>query len=193
MSKPFIVGFGGTTRAASTSERLVGAVLAEAEHLGAETRLFGGLALADLPHYAPENPQRNAGQVAFLDAVRRADALVIGTPAYHGGVSGLVKNAIDLIADLQNDDRVFLDGRAVGLVAAAGGWQGAGVTLSALRDVVHALRGWPTPVGIATGSPVSFDSDGRLQDTATQRAVADQAQQLVDFSRAWTSRLKIAV
>ena len=192
MTKPFIVGFGGTTRAASTSERLVGAVLAEAEHLGAQTRLFGGLALAALPHYAPEKPGRSPEQLAFLDAVRHADALVIATPAYHGGMSGLVKNAIDLIADLQNDERIFLDGRAVGLIAAAGGWQGAGVTLSAMRDMVHALRGWPTPVGIATGGTV-YDSDGVLVDKATRNAVADQARQLVEFSESWTVRLKMAM
>ena len=111
-------------------------------------------------------------------------SVVIGTPAYHGGISGLVKNAIDLIADLHNDERVFLDGRAVGLVVAAGGWQGAGVTLSAMRDMVHALRGWPTPVGIATGGGTLFDADGILQDPATRKAVADQAQQLVEFTGA---------
>ncbi len=186
MTRPLIVGFGGTTRAASTSERLVAAVLAEAERLGARTHMFGGEALAALPHYAPEHPARSPQQVAFLDAVRQADAVVIGTPAYHGGMSGLVKNAIDLLADLQNDKRVFLDGRAVGLVVAAGGWQGAGVTLSAMRDMVHALRGWPTPVGIATGGGPLFDADGVLQDKSTRKAIADQARQVVDFATAWT-------
>jgi FMN reductase len=179
---PYIVGFGGTTRPNSTSEKLVAAVLKEAAILGATTDLFGGEALADLPHYAPEHPNRTTGQTAFLEAIRRADGIVIGTPAYHGGVSALVKNAIDLIADLQNDDRVFLEGRPVGIVIAAGGWQGAGATLSATRDIVHALRGWPTPVGVAATTSKVFDADGRLIDDNLARAIVTQSQQLVSFA-----------
>jgi len=124
--KPYIIGFGGTTRAHSSSERLVAAVLAEIEVLGGRTVLLGGDKLAALPHYAPEHAERTPGQVEFVEAIRRADGIVIGSPSYHGGISGLVKNAIDLIADLQKDRRVFLDGRPVGLVVAAGlpqwGW-----------------------------------------------------------------------
>ncbi len=182
MSKaPFIVGFGGTTRPRSTSEKLVAAVLEEARVLGARTELFGGEALAALPHYAPEYPGRTPEQTALLEAIRQADGIVIGTPAYHGGVSALVKNAIDLLADLQDDERVFLDGRPVGIVVAAGGWQGAGVTLSAMRDIVHALRGWPTPVGVAATSSSVFDAEGRITDSAVAKAVAAQAQQLTGF------------
>ncbi|ESQ91011.1 NADPH-dependent FMN reductase [Asticcacaulis benevestitus] len=182
--KPYIVGFGGTTRPRSTSEKLVAAVLAEAQAQGARTELFGGEALAALPHYAPEHPNRTDGQSAFLEAIRKADGIVIGTPAYHGGVSALVKNAIDLIADLQSDSRVFLDGRPVGIVVAAGGWQGAGATLSAMRDIVHALRGWPTPIGVAAVSSAVFDADGQLRDDALARSITSQAHQLTSFVRA---------
>ncbi|MDV6330767.1 NADPH-dependent FMN reductase [Asticcacaulis sp. 201] len=185
-SSPFIVGFGGTTRAHSTSERLVGAVLTEAERAGARTRLFGADLLVSLPHYAPENPVRTPAQQAFVEAVRIADGIVIGTPAYHGGVSGLVKNAIDLTADLQSDTRVFLDGRPVGIVVAAGGWQGAGATLSAMRDIVHALRGWPTPMGVAATSSSIFDNEGQILDASLRSAVATQARQLVTFIQALT-------
>jgi len=181
---PYIVGFGGTTRPKSTSERLVATVLAEARALGARTDLFGGETLATLPHYTPENQNRTEGQSTFLEAIRRADGIVIGTPAYHGGISALVKNAIDLIADLQSDARVFLDGRPVGIVVAAGGWQGAGATLSATRDIVHALRGWPTPVGVAATSSSVFDAEGRLVDAALAKTVAAQARQLTTFVNA---------
>ena len=181
---PYIVGFGGTTRPRSTSEKLVAAVLAEARTHGARTELFGGEALAGLPHYAPEHQTRTDGQSAFLEAIRKADGIVIGTPAYHGGVSALVKNAIDLIADLQSDTRVFLDGRPVGIVVAAGGWQGAGATLSAMRDIVHALRGWPTPMGVAATSSGVFDANGQITDASIARAIASQAHQLTAFVRA---------
>ncbi len=180
-----IVGFGGTTRPGSSTERLVGAVLAQAEALGARIHQFDGAALAALPHYDPANPSRTSLQTAFLDAIRQADAVVIGSPVYHGGIAGIVKNAIDLLGDLAKDKRVFLDGRPVGLVVSAGGEQGAGVTLSAMRDIVHALRGWPTPVGVAVnaGGQSIFSDDGTLTSASVAKAVSAQAEQLLAFSR----------
>ncbi|MGZ3305773.1 MAG: NADPH-dependent FMN reductase [Asticcacaulis sp.] len=184
IQQPFIVGFGGAIRSGSSTERLVGRVLAQAEALGARTQQFDGAALAALPHYDPGNPLRTTLQTQFLDAIRRADAVVIGSPVYHGGIAGVVKNAIDLIGDLAKDDRVFLDGRPVGLVVSAGGEQGAGVTLSAMRDIVHALRGWPTPVGVAVnanGQPI-FTEDGAIASASLAKAVATQAAQLLAFA-----------
>lgn len=185
MSRPLIVGFGGTTRPGSSGERMVAAVLAATEALGAETRLFGGAALAALPHFAPENPDRTAEQIAFVEAVRAADGIVIGSPGYHGGVSGLVKNAIDLLEDLRTDARVYFDGRAVGLIVTAAGWQAGGVTLSALRGITHAMRGWPTPLGIAinTVAQKPFDADGRLVDADIIAQVNAQAAQVMALTR----------
>ncbi|MBL8550307.1 MAG: NAD(P)H-dependent oxidoreductase [Hyphomonadaceae bacterium] len=180
-AKPFIVGIGGTTRANSTSDRLVRAVLAATEREGAATQMFGGAEIAALPYYAPEKPDRTPGQTALVEAVRRADGLVIGTPGYHGGVSGLVKNAIDLLEDLRGGARVYLDGRPVGLVVTAGGWQACGVILSSLRDIVHALRGWPTPTGIAINShdDSPFLADGDLKPGNVRDMVGVMARQVL--------------
>jgi FMN reductase len=149
---PLIVGIGGTTRPGSTSERLIRAVLALAEAEGARTHMFAGPDLARLPHFTPDSRERTAEQAALVEAVREADGVVIGTPGYHGGVSGLVKNAIDHLEDLRADPRPYLDGRPVGLIVTAGGWQACGVTLSSLRDVAHALRAWPTPAAVLVNS-----------------------------------------
>ena len=119
--KPLIVGLGGTTRPGSSSERLIRAVLKDAEDAGAATMLFCGPDLAKLPHYAPELPSRTQEQMALIEAARRADGIVIGTPGYHGGISGLVKNAIDLLEDLRDDARPYFEGRPVGLIVTAGG------------------------------------------------------------------------
>jgi len=186
MTPPVVVGIGGTTRPGSSCERMVRAVLEEVETLGGLTRMFGGQELAALPHYAPENPARSPEQIQFAEAVRAADGFVIGTPGYHGGVSGLVKNAIDLLEDLRDDSRCYFDGRAVGLVVVAAGWQAGGVTLQALRGIVHAMRGWPTPVGITvnTVEQKPFDEGGRVTDPAIRSACAIQAQQILYLARA---------
>ena len=180
-----IVGLGGTTRAGSSSERAVRAVLARAEAQGARTAMFDGPALAALPHYAPERSERTPEQAAFVEAVRRADGVVVGTPGYHGGMSGLVKNALDLLEDLRGDARPYLEGRAVGLVVTAAGWQAGGVVLSALRDVVHALRGWPTPLGVSLNSAAAplFDAEGGATEAATGASLDMLASQLIGFAR----------
>jgi FMN reductase len=143
--------------------------------------MFSGQDLAALPHYAPERPERTQEQLDFVDAVRRCDGLVVGTPGYHAGISGLVKNALDLIEDLRGDPRSYIDGRAVGLVVTAAGWQACGVTLSALRGVVHALRGWPTPIGIIVNSAVEdpFLADGSLKDPGLRDMVDQMARQVM--------------
>jgi len=184
-ARPFIVGIGGTTRPGSSGESMVRAVLAATEADGARTTMFGGAELAALPHFAPEQSERTPEQQAFVAAVRGADGLVIGTPGYHGGISGLVKNAIDLLEDLRADERVYFDGRAVGLIVVAAGWQAGGVTLQALRGVVHAMRGWPTPLGITvnTAEQKPFDAEGRLADEGLRAQVAAQAGQVMLMAR----------
>jgi FMN reductase len=180
--KPYIVGIGGTTRADSSTERALKVALRAAEALGAETLLLGADAL-DLPMYAPETLERSAAAKRFVEEVRRADGIILGSPGYHGGISGLVKNAIDYVEDLRKDASPYLQGRAIGLIATGAGWQGAIVTLSALRSVVHALRGWPTPLGVAVNTlePI-FDSEGRCLAPKLNEQLEILAREVVDFA-----------
>src|SRR5665213_2584443 len=150
--QPFIVGIGGTAGKGLTTEHALRQVLDSAEAQGARTTMFGGAFLSSLPLYAPGADMRTPEEVELVEAVRAADGVVIASPGYHGGVSGLVKNALDLLEELRADARPYLDGRAVGLVAVAAGWQATGSTLMVMRSIVHALRGWPTPFGAALNS-----------------------------------------
>ncbi len=142
--------------------------------------MFDGPALARLPHYDPYGPTRTSEEIEFVEAVRAADALVIASPGYHGGVSGLVKNAIDLLEELREDARPYFDGRAVGLLVSAAGWQAGGATLVALRGIVHAMRGWPTPIGVAINSieQKPFDKSGALVDASIAASLDTMAKQL---------------
>ncbi|MGA2510617.1 MAG: NADPH-dependent FMN reductase [Candidatus Acidiferrales bacterium] len=183
-AKPLVVGIGGTTRAVSSTDRALRLALQAAEDAGARTFLFGGAFLSHLPHFAPENRERNEEQRQMVEMVRRADGLIIASPGYHGGVSGLVKNALDLLEDLREDERPYLDGRAVGCVAVSAGWQAAVSTLAALRSIVHALRGWPTPLGatLNTAQPI-FDSTGACTDPKVAEQLAIVGQQVVAFAQ----------
>lgn len=144
--RPLIVGIGGTSTPDSSTERALAVAIAAAQAAGSRVRLFGSAALRDLPLYMAG---RDAPAAELVAAVRQADGLIIASPGYHGSVSGLVKNALDYLEALSGDARAYLDGVPVGLIATAYGWQATGSTLATLRAIVHALRGWPTPLGAA--------------------------------------------
>ena len=184
MQTPLIVGLGGTTRAGSTSERALQVALAQARDLGCETLVFAGAQLPTEP-YDPARTDRSPAAQALVQALRRADGVIIATPSYHGGVSGLVKNAIDFTEDLRSDERVYLQGRAVGLIVCAEGPQALGATLAGLRAIVHSLRGWPTPFGATLNvSTKPFgDGAGQAPDPAALKACQTVADEVVAFAR----------
>lgn len=181
---PLVVGIGGTTRPHSTSERILVKALAAAEALGARTQLFGGALLSKVPIYDPSAAAGSAELNAMLASVREADGLIIVTPGYHGSVSGVIKNVLDAFEELRADPRPYFEGRAVGCVVAADGWQAGGTALSALRSIIHALRGWPTPLGV-TFNPSArplFDDNGDLREPSDAQAIDRLARQVVEFA-----------
>lgn len=178
---PLIVGLGGTVAPASTSERITRSILEACEARGARTKLFVGPAL-NFPAYGMSD-ERCDNARDLVAALREAGGVVIVSPGYHGTVSGLLKNALDYVQDMAGDERVYLDGRAIGLAAVAAGWQATGSTLATLRTIAHALRGWPTPLGLSINSmsPV-FDETGAFVDPSVERQVGMMADQLVEFA-----------
>jgi FMN reductase len=179
---PFIVGIGGTARPGSSSEMCLREALKAAELVGANTALFSASAL-DLPMFAPAGAGRTDTARRLVEAVRASDGVLLASPSYHGGISGLVKNALDYLEDLREDTRPYLDGRAVGCISCAAGWQGSVTALNALREIVHALRGWPTPLGIGVNTlgPL-FDTEGACTDEALSSQLAIMAAQVVSFA-----------
>jgi FMN reductase len=183
-----IVGIGGTMKSGSNTELALSAVLAIARSLGAATTLISGPELAQLPLYAPESTARTSAQCRYLELVRQADGLVLATPSYHAGMSGLIKNAIDLLEDLRDDARPYLDGRPVGCVVVGAGWQGPGATLTSVRTIVHALRGWPTPLGLTLNSSDRlFDDDGNPLDPKIRDQMHTLASQVAEFAERFGS------
>jgi FMN reductase len=181
--RPLVVGIGGTTRTPSSTDRALRLALLAAEEAGARTHCFNGPFLARLPHFAPEHQTRTDEQRELIEMVRGADGLIVASPGYHGGVSGMVKNALDLLEDLRGDERCYLEGRAVGCVVTAAGWQAAVTTLEALRAIVHALRGWPTPLGASLNSAEAlFDRDGNCIDAKAADVLGGVGRQVVDFA-----------
>lgn len=180
---PFVVGLGGSTRPGSSSEWLLRCALDRAERHGARTLAFCGPDL-DLPMYAPE-AELTPKALRLVEALRRADAIVICSPGYHGTLSGLIKNALDYVEELREATRPYFDQRPVACIACAYGWQATATTLMSLRATVHALRGWPTPLGVAVNSAeLSLDESGRLVDQHLDTQLGILVHQVLSFPTA---------
>lgn len=182
--RPLIVGLGGTIRAGSSTEKALVCSLRRAEALGAEVRLLGGEFLGLLPIFDPRPSELTAGQQDLVDAIRSADGVIVASPGYHGSISGVIKNALDTLEFTSKDATPYFSGRAVGTVITAEGGQAGGTALMALRAIIHALRGWPTPFGAAlNGGSGLFDDTGAAKDKKDAWQLDTVAEQVVEFAQ----------
>lgn len=178
-----IVAIGGSTRPGSSTEMALRCAGAAAQAHGADVTYIVGRELL-LPIYDVQTDERAAGAQALVEAVRTADGLLIASPGYHGGMSGMVKNALDYVEDLARHDPPYLHGRAVGCISVAHGWQATVGTLAQIRQTVHSLRGWPTPLGGTVNSQLtSFDERANPDDPAVAEQLATIGSQVVEFAR----------
>jgi FMN reductase len=170
-------------RPSSSSERALRLALASAEAAGCRVALLTGPHL-QYPMYDPSVPVRTAETTKLIELLRQCHGLIIASPGYHGSMSGMMKNALDYIEDMRDDAAPYLDGRAVGCIACAAGSQAIGTTITAMRSVVHALRGWPTPisVGLNTAVPL-WDEGGQPVDPRVLTQLNLLACQVVEFAQ----------
>jgi FMN reductase len=189
---PTILGIGGTLSTNSTSERALGVALDAAREAGANIDIIPATEL-NLPIYNPEGGISNKEVVRLISAVRQADGIIIASPGYHGGMSGLLKNALDYLQETANDPAPYLHNKAAGCIVSAAGWQAGVTTLSSLRSTIHALRGWPTPLGVVINSSAKlFGPDGHTLDAKLESQLATVGRQVTFFARACSEILRNA-
>lgn len=100
-------------------------------------------------------------------SVREADAVLLGTPVYHGSYSGALKTALDYCK------RADFDGTAVAALAVAGGGFPR-ATLEHLREVALELNAWPLPHRAVIPNSGPTVGDGEIAD----RDIADRVRRL---------------
>lgn len=102
-----------------------------------------------------------ADAARLTDEIRRAEAVLLGTPVYHGSYSGALKCALDYCGFDEFENTV------VGLVAVAGG-SFPSSSLTHMRTVSQTLNAWVMPKQLAVPD-VSDHVDteaGRITDDA---------------------------
>ncbi|MER6714556.1 MULTISPECIES: NAD(P)H-dependent oxidoreductase [unclassified Streptomyces] len=175
---PHIVLLSGSLGTDSKTNRIA-AWCARGYEGKADTTLFTGTDL-EFPFYRPQADGNMPGARRFLTALEHADGVVMVSPTYHGTTSGLLKNALDYINELAHAPQPYLDGRALGCVSVGLGEQGAASTLQTLRTIGHALRGWPTPMGVAlSNSRAAMDDHSGPADAQARAQLQVMLQQVL--------------
>ena len=171
MSPPRIVGFTGNLRRPSKTRALVEAV--GAEIAGRQPIRFDSFDLIDAGPglgSALRRADLSLPAARIVDAIERADALIVGTPVYKGAYTGLFKHLFDLV------DPEALAGKPVLITATGGGSRHALV----VEHVLRPLFGFFTALTIPTAVYASESDfqDGELADPGVLARMQGAAQQL---------------
>ena len=135
-----VVGISGSFRPSSYTTMAVALALKGAEELLCETKLINLREYQLLFCDGKEDESKFPKDVFRLrEEVRQAQGIILGTPEYHGGYSGVLKNALDLMGFEE------FEGKMLGLVGVSGGAMGAFGAMNSLREVGRALHAWVIP------------------------------------------------
>ncbi|MFI6876076.1 NADPH-dependent FMN reductase [Streptomyces sp. NPDC050400] len=176
-----IAALGGSLRSGSVSAAALRACAARARRAGAEVTLVCGTDLV-LPPYDPDTTNPCAAELRLLSALRAADGVLLASPTYHGGMSGLLKNALDHTEGLAGDVPGYLDGRSVGCLSVAWNEVAGASALAALRTCAQSLRGWAVPMGVVVPAGTEFAASGACADPRTARRLDILTDQVLEFA-----------
>jgi chromate reductase len=108
-----------------------------------------------------------AAVATIREQIKAADGLLIATPEYNYGMSGVIKNAIDWAS--RPPEQPFA-GKAIALMGASAGKLGTALAQQQLRQALVGLNGRlvSQPQVYVSGAMQAFDGDGNLNDDAAK-------------------------
>lgn len=173
-----IVGICGSLRPGSYTRTAVRLALQGAQEVGAQTQLV------DLRTYnlvfcdGAKDESGYPPDVFKLRAeVKEAHGIILGTPEYHGGMSGVLKNALDLMGFKE------FEGKMIGLIGVSGGQMGAADALNSLRTIGRALHAWVIPEqALIPRAWQVINPDGTFKDKDIETRVKEVGRQVARFA-----------
>ena len=166
-----ILGVASSLRADSNTRKLLKLLLEEARVAGGEVKLLD-LSETCLPMYDPEHEEPDPNQRQARELVLWADAFVLGSPDYHGSMSGAMKNFLDHFWE-------EFAGKLFGVIVSS---HEKGLTVQdQIRTAVRQCYGWSLPYGIGFNGEKAFDGEGRLVSGPLGRRVRMMARDLVVY------------
>src|SRR6202451_3058462 len=119
-------------------------------------------------------------------AVARAHVVVLSTPEYHGGISGVLKNALDLLSE------EHLKGKVAGVISVLGGPSNTNA-LNDLSRIMRSCHAWVAPYYVAIDHAHTAFHEGVIRDTALlnrfeefANSLVESAMRICDFEEAET-------
>jgi FMN reductase len=172
-----IVGIGGSLRPDSYSQLALQVAAQRLEALGVSVEILD-LRTLNLPFCDGGDNYSDYPDVARMSkAVREADGVILASPEYHGSVSGVLKNALDLMGFEE------FSGKVTGLISVLGGQPNSNA-LNDLRLIMRWVHAWVVPEQIAIGQAwKAFGADGKLLDAALSKRFDQFAQSMVENTR----------
>ena len=177
---PHVIALCGSLRKESRTRIALCEVLAAARTAGATTELVDLRAFELLSLYADcsdaSSADRDGTNADVLrETIANADAVVLGTPNYHGSYSGALKDALD------HCGRDEFAGTTVGLLETAGG-EFPGSALAHLRTVSRTLRAWTLPTEVAIPNAHEAVSEEGIDDEDVAARARRLGRELVDYA-----------
>ncbi len=169
-----VAGVVGSLREDSYTRVAVGIALTAARDVGARTECIDLREYEIPPFNADDAPPDDVEQMA--QDIRESDAILLGTPMYHGSYAGVLKNAIDHCGFDE------FENKTVGLLAVSGGAFPL-TALEHLRSVCRALNAWVLPWEAAIPRASQVIEEGRLQDAELQARVERLGRRAVEYAR----------
>ncbi|NEP49394.1 MAG: NAD(P)H-dependent oxidoreductase [Moorea sp. SIO3C2] len=168
-----IVGITGSLRPESYSYQALKHAMDRVKANGISTEILD-LRQMQLPFCTGHSDYADYPDVTRLqETVKQADGLILATPEYHGSVSGVLKNALDLMSF------EHLEGKVTGLISVLGG-QSNSNALNDLRIIMRWVHSWVIPEQIAIGQAwKAFGEDGKLLDKKLSERFDKFAESLV--------------
>ena len=171
---PHVSALCGSLRDGSYTRIALTHALDSAESHGATTTLVD-LREYDLPVFDADDP--DAGDADHLrQAMQTADAVILGSPMYHGSYAAPLKNALDYCGFDEFEDTT------VGLLGVSGG-SFPSTTLEHMRSVCRALNAWVLPHQAAIPAARSQFEDGAFVDEQLADRVAVLGTRAVEYAR----------
>lgn len=172
-----IVGIAGSLRQESYSQLALQVAAQKLMALGAQVEVLDlrqmHLPFCDGGKEYPEYPDVQRLQTAFS----QADAIVLVSPEYHGSISGVLKNALDLMSFDQ------LSGKVAGFISILGG-QSNSNALNEMRIVLRWVHAWSIPEQVAIGQAwQAFNAEGKLVDEKLSQRLDQFTASLVENTR----------
>lgn len=175
---PRVVAFAASAKRPARSRFLVEAVATELTRLRRVDLKIFDLLDAGPGLGAARREDLTLPAARLIDAIEKADALILGTPVYQGGYAGMFKHVFDFVEPAK------LAGRPVVLTATGGGLRHSLVVEHSMRPLFGFFAAHVAPTSIYAG-PDCITNDAVTDPAIAQRiaAAASELSALIDVAR----------